>query len=117
MLFSKNKKGYQIKDIAPIVIMIGIAIVAMGIMTQVTDSVAAGNCKNSTYVWNSSVGLCVNASDGQHYSGAGESYATNISIDGMAGLSEFGSWFDTIGLVLAAAIIIGILVYAFAFRK
>lgn len=44
------------------------------------------------------------------------SYAHNISTEGLTGVAELGSWLDTIGLVIAAAVVIGILVYSFAFR-
>ena len=91
MFLPRNKKGYQVSDIAPIAIMLGLAIVATVVIAQVVTQVQTDTVANS--------------------------YARNISNDGLAGLGELGSWFDTIGLVIAAAIIIGILVYAFAFKK
>ena len=91
MWMLKHKKGYQVKDIAPIAIMLGLAIIVTAIIADVVTDVQADQTSGTA--------------------------AHNISTDGLAGLSELGSWFDTIGLVVAAAIIIGILVYAFAFRK
>jgi len=89
-LFS-SKKGYQVGDIAPIAIALGLAIVTTVIMANVVTDVQADQTSGT--------------------------YGYNISSNGLSGLDELGSWFDTIGLVVAAAVIIGILVYAFAFRK
>ena len=86
-----HKKGYQVNDIAPIAIALGLAIVVTVIIAKVVSDVEADQTAGS--------------------------YGENISLNGLAGLDELGSWFDTIGLVVAAAVIIGILVYAFSFRR
>ena len=87
----KYKKGYGVADIAPMAIMLGLAIVVTVVMADVVTQIQEDQVANS--------------------------YGYNISTSGLEGLDELGSWFDTIGLVVAAAVIIGILVYAFAFRK
>lgn len=38
-----------------------------------------------------------------------DGYAYNASEEGLQGLEEFSSWFDTIAIVLAASIVIGYL--------
>lgn len=43
------------------------------------------------------------------------SAADNISTDGLKGFMELSSWLPTIGLVVAAALIIGVLISAFNF--
>ena len=40
----------------------------------------------------------------------------DVTLNATEGLSELGSWFGTIGLIIAAAVVIGILVTAFYFK-
>ena len=91
MMWKSKKGAYTVGEIAPMAIMLGLAIVTTVIMADVVSDVNEDQTANS--------------------------YGDNISTNGLKGLDELGSWFDTIGLVIAAAIIIGILVYAFAFKK
>jgi len=44
------------------------------------------------------------------------SFAANASTNGLMGVDELASWQPTIGLVIAAAIVIGIVMTAFAFK-
>lgn len=43
--------------------------------------------------------------------------ASNVSAQGLTGLTTFGTWLPTIALVLCASVVIGILLYSFAFKK
>ena len=47
----------------------------------------------------------------------GTTIASNISGQGLTGLTTFGTWLPTIALVLCASVVIGILLYSFAFKK
>jgi len=98
-----SKKGYQVSDIAPIAIALGLAIIVTVVMANVVTNVQTDQVTNTDGCNSTDVSAC--------------GYGYNVSSNGLSGLDELGSWFDTIGLVVAAAIIIGILVYAFAFRK
>jgi len=46
-----------------------------------------------------------------------DSYAYNATAEGEKGLDKLASWQDTIGLVVAAAVVIGIVVTALSFGK
>jgi len=43
--------------------------------------------------------------------------AQAVSQNATEGLAELGSWFDTLGLVIAAAVVLGVLMTAFYFRR
>lgn len=85
-----NKKGYTIRDLLPLALLMTVSIIAVSIGADVVDSVQEDQTSGS--------------------------YAYNISSNGLEGINELGSWFPTIALVVAAAIVIGVLVYSFAFR-
>lgn len=86
-----NKKGYTVKDLLPIALLLTVTIIAVSIGADVVNDV--------------------------HSDQTADSYAANISESGLEGMDELGSWFPTIGLVIAASIVIGVLVYSFAFRN
>lgn len=83
----KSKKGYRLQDLLPIALLFVVATIAISIGADVID----------------------NVQDDQ----TADSYAYNVSGDGLSGMGELGSWLPTIALVVAAAIVIGVLVYSF----
>lgn len=85
-----NKKGYQLRDLLPIALVFVVATIAISIGADVIDSVQ----------------------DDQ----TADSYAYNVSTNGLTGMDELGSWLPTLALVVAAAIVIGVLVYSFSMR-
>jgi len=87
----KQKQGYRIEDLLPIALMFGVAVIGIAITADVIDNVQDDQVANSA--------------------------AYNVSADGLEAMTELGSWTPTIALVVAAAIIIGILVYSFAFKN
>jgi NADH:ubiquinone oxidoreductase subunit 6 (subunit J) len=82
-----NKKGYQLGDIVPLVLMLVIAVVVTAVGASITNKISDQQTANS--------------------------YAANISGQGLLGLNEFGKFFQTIGIVIAASVVIGILVTSF----
>lgn len=98
-----NKKGYTVKDLLPVAMLIVISAVAIGIGAQVLGSV------NDDYV--------TGAAGCNSTSKANCGYAYNATDAGLTGSTELASWIPTIALVIAAAIVIGILVYSFAMRN
>lgn len=86
-----NNKGYTIKDLLPVALVFVVATIAISIGADVIDSVQSSQTSNS--------------------------YAYNVSEYGLEGMDELGSWLPTLALVVAAAIIIGVLVYSFAFGR
>lgn len=73
----------QLKDLGTLGLMLAVAAIMVSIGADVVDDVQAGQTS------------------------AG--YAYNASEEGLQGLQEFSGWFDTIAIVLAAAIVIGYL--------
>ena len=82
-----NKKGYQLRDLLPIALLFVVATIAISIGADVIDNVQEDQTDNS--------------------------YAYNVSGYGLTGMDELGSWLPTIALVVAAAIVIGVLVFSF----
>jgi hypothetical protein len=102
----------SLQELAPLVIIFVVATIVIGIGADIVSSVKFGECQYGDN------GLqCLNSTGGTGAGGASSlNYAYNISNQGILGLDEVGSWLDTIGLVLGAAAVIGI-VYAFFMRQ
>lgn len=98
-----NKKGYTVKDLMPIALIITVSIIAITIGAEVVDDVQDGFITGATGCTTTNQSLC--------------GYAYNTSESGLQGMDELGSWFPTIGLVVAASVVIGVLVYSFAMRN
>lgn len=73
-----------LKVLVPVAIMLGLAAIVSSITADIVSDVQADQTANS--------------------------YAANISGYGLQGIDEQASWYDTIGLVIAAAIVIAILI-------
>ena len=82
-----NKKGYSLRDLLPVAMIFVVATIAISIGADVIDSVQDDQTSGS--------------------------YAYNVSTNGLTGMDELGSWLPTIALVVAAAIVIGVLIYSF----
>lgn len=104
----------KLGDLVPIAITLLVAVIAVSVGAQILDSVGEGQCL-SGQTWNSTIGACCN--DSGAFNASGMSAAANASNYGLQGLGELGSWWSTIALVVAAAIVIGVLVSAFAMRR
>ena len=78
-----------LQQLAPFAILFVVTAIVLGIGADILDSVQ----------------------DGQ----TADSYAYNITGSGLEGVDEVGGWLDTIGLVLGAGAVIGI-VYMFFMR-
>jgi len=98
-----NKKGYTVKDLLPVGLILTVSIIALTIGAQVVNDVQDDYVTGAAGCNSTDTSAC--------------GYAFNASESGMEGLDEMGSWFPTIGLVVAAAIVIGVLVYSFAMRS
>jgi len=86
-----NKRGYKLADLMPVALIFVVASIAIGIGADVLSDIQTGQTSGG--------------------------YAYNTSDFGLTGLAELGSWIPTLALVVAAAIVIGVLVYAFQFGK
>lgn len=81
----------QLKDLLPAAILLGVTIVGLTVMADIVQNVNDGQTAGTT--------------------------AANVSGEGLLGLAELGQWTPTIALVIAAGLIIGILISAFAFGR
>ena len=84
----KNKKGLQLRDLLPVALLLVVATLAISIGADVLSNVRSDQSSGTA--------------------------AYNVSTFGLSGMEELGSWVPTIALVVAAAIVIGVLVYSFA---
>lgn len=106
----RTKKGQSVnlQSLVPIVITIAVAIIALGLMGQVSETVKETQCDG---YYNSSTSQCWNDTFQNQTSENVDFNATGSGIEGMLNLSgQFGN----IGTILAITIIIGLLVGAFA---
>jgi hypothetical protein len=82
-----NKKGYQFTQLPMLAIVFGIAIVATVVIASITQNLRDNQTSNT--------------------------YARNISNYGLQGLNELGSWYDMLGMIIAASVIITTLFVVF----
>ena len=96
MKFSRSKKGSMtLSDLAPVAIAFVFVAVVLGVGASVLSSIQADQVTNTA------------GCNSTAKTGCGVSY--NATGDGLNSLSELSSWLPTIALVIAAAIVIGVL--------
>ena len=81
----------RVQDLAPIAIAFVVVSIVIGVGADVVDDIQDDQTGNTT--------------------------AWNASQNGLEGLEKLSSWLPTIAIVVAAAVVIGVLVYYFAFRQ
>ena len=81
----------KLQDLLPVAILLGVTIVGLTVVADIVTDINADQTAGSV--------------------------AANVSGEGLNALQELGSWTPTLALVVAAALIIGILISAFAFGK
>lgn len=84
---SMGKKGLSLGDLAPLAITFVVVVIVVGIGASILSTVGATQTANSA--------------------------AANATRDGNAGLIQISSYFPILGLVIVAAVVIGVLVNAF----
>ena len=115
MKLLNNKKGFTISDMAPIAVAFIAVAVALAMGAEVISEINDDDDCASGYTYNSTSGKCMNGT--AHWvGGAGETYQSNITTAGLNSVNELTSWLPTIALIVAAAIIIGIIVVYLARR-
>ena len=85
-----NRKGYTISDLLPLGIAFVVVTITLSMGAQVLSDINTGQTANS--------------------------YEKNASTNGLKSVDELGSWLPTIALVVACAVIIGIVVVYLAGR-
>lgn len=108
MKLFNSKHGYQLRDLMPIALLLLVSVIGLSIGSDILWDIKDGQCTYGA----SDEGLCQNSSGG--ITGTlGDTISSNATQGGMSGLETFGSWIPTLSLVIAAALVIGILVSAF----
>lgn len=82
-----KKKAMTMRDLLPLALLFVVTAIGISIGADVINSVYSKQTANS--------------------------YASNVSVQGLTGMTTLGQWLPTIALVLAAAVVIGILVSSF----
>ena len=85
-----NKKGFNLQDLAPLAIAFVIIAIVLGIGSTVVASIQDTQTENGT--------------------------AYNASGSGLQSLGTLASWLPTIAVIVAAAVVIGIIVLYFRFQ-
>jgi len=86
-----NKKGVSLGALPGVVILLVVVAIMLSVGSNITENVRDSFSANG--------------------------YAYNASNQGLEGMEQLASWQDTIGLVVAAGVIIGIVLGVFAFRS
>jgi len=84
-----SKKGVSINMLPAMVILLVVTAIVLSIGADIVTNVQTGFTSNT--------------------------YAYNASTEGLKGIDEVAQWQDTIGLVIGAAVIIGLVLGAFRF--
>lgn len=107
-----NKKGMGLADVAPVAITLVVIAIVLGVGSDVLTNVRATMCENG-FSYNETSGLC---HDQTNLSVTERGYALNTTQNGLQGVDELASWQDTWAIVLALAVIIGILGFLYMRR-
>jgi hypothetical protein len=101
----RSKKGMGLSDLAPAAIAFVFIAVTIGVGATVLSNVQSGQVTSTNNCGLNSTGGTV----GVAYSSCGAAY--NSSAKGLDGLKTLADWMPTIALVIAAAIVIGVLAF------
>lgn len=99
----RARKGLGFTDAPAVIILLVIVALVLGVGSTILSGVrdTAGNAKN--------------CSSGGTYEDCG--YAANASIGALGGIRKVSEWQPTVGLAVGAALVIGIVLGAFAFVR
>ena len=86
----KTRKGYTVSDLLPLAVAFVVVAIAISMGAEVLGEIRDGQTANT--------------------------YERNATTDGLESLAELSSWLPTIALIVAAAVIIGIIVVYLARR-
>jgi hypothetical protein len=78
--------------------------VVIGVTGTILSGVLSQQCTSGTAGYNSTTGACLAGST---------TVASNATTQGLTGLGTFGSWLPTIAVVVAAAVVIGVIIAYF----
>lgn len=97
-------KGLSINDMGQLALIFVVVAVIIGITGTILSGVISNQCTGGSVGYNATTGLCLAAST---------TLASNATSQGLTGVDTFGDWLPTIAVVLAAAVVIGVIVNSF----
>ena len=104
----KSKKGFSITQVPTLAVTLGIIAIILGLMATVLIQIQTTQCR---YGFSTTAGECLNSTGGFPAGGApndGTSIASNITKLGVASQVSFSGWQGTWVVIIAAAVVIGI---------
>jgi len=107
-----NKRGFTLQQLAPIAISFVVIAIVLGIGATVVEDVRESGCEN---FWNTTNAQAPFCSSADNDSLAEPGYAYNASGSGIEAIGTLADWLPTIGVIVAAAVVIGIIVAYFRF--
>ena len=108
MMMHSKKAAYGIQDLLPIALLLVVTTIGIAIGADVLTNIQDNQVVSAT-----ACGTNISGGTGGTILYTNCSYAYNITGEGLQAQDELGSWLDTIALIVAAAIIIGVLVTSF----
>ncbi len=103
----------SIGGMATLVISFIVFVLVIGIGGTVLGNVAETQCENGGYWYNTTSNQCERASDNGTVM---TTIAYNATGGGLDGVGTFGDWLPTIAVILASALVIGIIAAYFYMR-
>ena len=100
-----NKKGFQLTEIPSLVIVLLVIAIVLGVGATISSNIKAGQC---TYAFDEASGLCENSTGGTGAGTLGDTIASNITQDGLDSQKSMADWQGTWVVIVAAAVVIGI---------
>lgn len=109
----RSKKAFNIGDVPTLAIMLVTIAIVLGVgMTVLSQVLETQHCDG---YWNATASMCyVSAADQVNES---RSIGFNATYGGVEGLEDFSDWQTTWAVIIAAAVVIGIIATSMFFRR
>lgn len=101
----------ELRHLGAMALMLVVAAVVITVGSAILNGLAEQECEETTSaIWTAQEGLCGISTEAGEPTNNATDYATNVTIEGLEGMETLGDWLPLIALVVAAAIVIGIIV-------
>lgn len=101
-----REDGLSLDDVVPVAITLVVIAITLSVGSDVLEAVRDNQCSTG-YTYNATAGHCHLVGNGSDVGGMGVKF--NATTNGMKGINELSSFQDTWAVVLALAVIVGIL--------
>jgi len=108
-----KKKGFQLTEIPSLVVVLLVIAIILGLGVTINDNIKSTQCK---YSYDSTTGKCLNSTGGTG-GDLGTTIASNITQDGLNSQKDLSEWQGTWVVIIAAAVVIGIVGKYLFFNK